>query len=225
MNASDFFAQLGAYRSLKLLLAIRKWGKGRIIRTWQIASDADLGEGVRLDEGVVIHRRCRVGAHTYLRNGSKLWHGSEIGAYCSIGENVLIGTPEHPKQYLSTSPVLYQEAPKKPDDPWPPDDVLRPAFVENDVWIGNNAVVRGGVRVATGAIVGTGAVVTHDVEPYAIVAGIPARTIGRRFDDVLSHALLESRWWEIPREELLVSDFLFTPSLLLDTRKTKGDLT
>lgn len=225
MSASDFFAQLGMYRSLKLLLAIRKWGKGRTIRTWRIASDAELGEGVRLDEGVVIHRRCRIGAHTYLRSGSKLWHGSEIGAYCSIGENVLIGTPEHPKQYLSTSPALYQEAPEKPDDPWPSDDVLQPASVENDVWIGNNAVVRGGVRVATGAIVGTGAVVTHDVEPYAIVAGIPARTIGRRFDDVLSCALLESRWWEIPREELLVSDFLFAPSLLLDTRKTKGDLT
>ena len=49
-----------------------------------------------------------------------------------------------------------------------------PVVVEDDVWIGANAIVRSGVTVGRGAVVGGGAVVTRDVEPYTIVAGVPA---------------------------------------------------
>lgn len=52
---------------------------------------------------------------------------------------------------------------------------IRPVVVEAWADIGTNAVILPGVRVGRGAIVGAGAVVTHDVEPYAIVAGVPAR--------------------------------------------------
>ena len=41
--------------------------------------------------------------------------------------------------------------------------------------IGTNAVILPGVTVGKGAIVGAGAVVTHDVPPFAVVAGVPAR--------------------------------------------------
>lgn len=144
MSFSDFFHGTGLYRDIKLALATRRWGTGRTIRTWSIAKDAELGDGVRLDEGVVVHRGCRIGDRSYMRANSKLWHGSSVGSYCSIGENVLIGTPEHPKHYLSTSPLLYQLAANKPVNPWPSDDVLEPACIGNDVWIGNNVIVRGG---------------------------------------------------------------------------------
>lgn len=218
LNVRDYLRQLGSYRSLKLLSTLRKWGRGRTIRTWRISPDAELGDGVRLDENVVVQKQCSVGNWSYMRSGSRLWHGSSIGAYCSIGENVLVGTPEHPKHYLSTSPTLYQCARAKPENPWPADDVLEPAHVENDVWLGNNVIVRGGVRVGTGAIVGAGAVVTRDVEPYSIVAGVPAKVIGHRFDKPLAQALLESRWWEAPREQLLASEYLFNPQLLIDRK-------
>ena len=46
--------------------------------------------------------------------------------------------------------------------------------------IGVNAVILPGVTVGKGAIVGAGAVVTHDVEPFSIVAGVPARLLRRR---------------------------------------------
>lgn len=49
-----------------------------------------------------------------------------------------------------------------------------------DVWIGANAGVTDGVRIADHAVVAMGAVVTRDVEPYVIVAGVPARPIGDR---------------------------------------------
>lgn len=55
----------------------------------------------------------------------------------------------------------------------------KPVQIEADVWIGAKASVLRGVRIGRGAIIGTGAVVTRDVEPFAIVAGVPARVVGR----------------------------------------------
>jgi acetyltransferase-like isoleucine patch superfamily enzyme len=61
-----------------------------------------------------------------------------------------------------------------------------PVVIEDDVWLGANSVVTAGVRIGRGAVVGAGAVVTRSVEPLAIVAGVPARPIGRRAPEELS---------------------------------------
>jgi len=53
-------------------------------------------------------------------------------------------------------------------------------LIGDRVWIGYRAIVLPGVTIGEGAVVGAGAVVTRDVEPYAIVAGNPARKIGSR---------------------------------------------
>lgn len=55
-----------------------------------------------------------------------------------------------------------------------------PVKLEDDVWLGAHAVVLPGITIGQGAIVGAGAVVTHDVLPWSIVAGVPARVIGHR---------------------------------------------
>jgi hypothetical protein len=41
------------------------------------------------------------------------------------------------------------------------------------------------------------------VRPYAIVAGVPAREIRRRFTDEQVEALLEIAWWDWPDEKIL----------------------
>lgn len=53
-------------------------------------------------------------------------------------------------------------------------------IVGDDVWIGANSVVTADVTVARGTVIAAGAVVTRSTEPYSIVAGVPARTIGER---------------------------------------------
>jgi acetyltransferase-like isoleucine patch superfamily enzyme len=52
--------------------------------------------------------------------------------------------------------------------------------IENDVWVGAGVQILDGVRIGRGAIIAAGAVVRSDVEPFAIVGGVPARVIKRR---------------------------------------------
>lgn len=59
-----------------------------------------------------------------------------------------------------------------------------PIVIEDNVWIGVNATVLQNVKIGKGAVVAAGAVVTKDVPPYTFVAGIPARAIGNRREDI-----------------------------------------
>lgn len=128
---------------------------------------------------------------------------AEIGNFCSIANNVMIGGGRHPVDFVSTSPVFYSRH-----------NVLNKCFAEvqfpeyiktvigNDVWIGSNAFVKGGVIIGNGAIIGAHSVVTKDVEPYSIVAGNPATVIRKRFDNDVIKILEATKWWEYTDEKL-----------------------
>lgn len=126
-----------------------------------------------------------------------------IGNFCSIGENVHLGHGEHPKNFLSTSPYFYYDSLKwkKPQTKsynnfW----YYEPVVIGHYVWIGDNVFVKNGIKIGNGAIVGACSVVTHDVPPYAIVAGVPARIIRYRFDEKTIKELLKLPWWNLPDE-------------------------
>ncbi len=70
------------------------------------------------------------------------------------------------------------------------------------MWLGSGAVILSGVTIGHGAVVAAHALVTRDVPPYAIVGGNPAKVIRFRFDEKLVAALLEVRWWDLPRERI-----------------------
>lgn len=55
-----------------------------------------------------------------------------------------------------------------------------PVSIGSDVWIGASSTILAGVTIGDGAVIAAGSVVTKDVEPYSIVAGVPARQIKRR---------------------------------------------
>jgi lipopolysaccharide transport system ATP-binding protein len=121
-----------------------------------------------------------------------------IGRYCSIAENVTLVLSEHSLNRVSTFPLKSRFVLKKEVD-----EISKgPIVIENDVHVGTGAIVLSNVRICNGAVIGAGSVVTKDVPPYAIVAGVPAKIIGFRFEQNQIHDLLKIAWWNWSREKI-----------------------
>lgn len=144
-----------------------------------------------------------IGRYTYSCYDDEIVN-CEIGSFCSISDDVIIGGAEHPLFWVSTSPVFQDvkhSGPRKRFSRHHFEGIAK-TIIGNDVWIGKRVIVKAGVRICDGAVVGAGAVVTKDIPPYAIVAGIPAKVIKYRFDEQTIQGLLNSKWWELPEDEL-----------------------
>lgn len=77
--------------------------------------------------------------------------------------------------------------------------------IGNDVWIGSNVTILAGVTIGNGSVIGAGSVVTRNVEPYAVVAGAPAKLIKKRFEESYVAKLELSRWWELEPDEIFIA--------------------
>ena len=147
-----------------------------------------------------------LGYGSYVASGSFL-RGAKVGRYCCIGKQVRIIDVTHPSsRYVSVHPLFFAKntvvgesyvgRQKFEETITLPDDSQFSVRIGNDVWIGDGAMILGGHVIGDGAIVAAGAVVTKDVEPYTIVAGVPARPVRKRFSDDEIHFLEELRWWD-----------------------------
>ena len=121
-----------------------------------------------------------VGDHFYIGSGTCIQSKErvDIGNQVIISNNVLIvdnnNHPVSPKERRELS--LCKDYMTDERWTWKYADSKR-VVIEDNVWIGRNAVIMKGVTVGRGAIVALGAVVTHDVPPYTVVAGNPAKVV------------------------------------------------
>ena len=127
-----------------------------------------------------------------------------IGKFCQIAPGVefVMNGANHRMDAASTFPFYIFEGWRQGVPPLAGMPCKGDTVIGNDVWIGQNATILPGVHIGDGAIIGLNSVVGSDVEPYAVVAGDPAKPIRKRFDDELIALLLAFRWWDKPVEEI-----------------------
>lgn len=150
--------------------------------------------------------------YSYVVNDASITY-TTIGKFCSIAAHTRLNPGNHPMwraalHHFSYRSVSYQlgEADDHEFFEWRRQHRVT---LGHDVWIGHGAIVLPGVNIGTGAVVGAGAVVRHDVPPYVVVVGTPAREIKSRFDRKVREGLLELAWWDWPRDslKLALADF------------------
>lgn len=129
-----------------------------------------------------------------------------IGKFCAIAEGArfIMNGANHAMSGFSTYPFnIFGHGWEKGFDPatWQK-EIRGDTVIGNDVWIGMDAVILPGISIGDGAVVAAKAVVTHDVPPYAIAAGNPAKVVKTRFDKRTVTKLLEVAWWNWPVDKI-----------------------
>lgn len=126
------------------------------------------GENVNIEKGAQFDSQVSLG------DNSGIGVNAFISPYVTIGNDVMMGpdcmlfTSNH--GFSSLDEPMWKQRSSEP----------KPIIIDNDVWIGARVIILPGVHVGTGCVIGAGSVVTHDVEPFSIIGGNPARLIRYR---------------------------------------------
>lgn len=176
----------GLLRRVRRMVQYRSWRKEPGIIEVHDKARVDWKAIIETGQGgrVAIGSGTALGAHTML-----LAYGGEIvlGENCSVNPFcVLYGHGGlHIGNYVRIAThCVFVPANHVFDDPDKP--IARQGLttkgirIGDDVWLGAGCRVLDGVAIGRGAVIAAGSVVTKDVPPMAIVAGVPARTIGSR---------------------------------------------
>lgn len=128
----------------------------------------ECGRRVNIDRNAIVGRYVALGDDSGIGRDSYIGDFVRIGRFVMMGPECVIYTRNH--RFAETDrPMCVQGFTE-----------YRPVVIGDDVWIGGRVTILPGVRIGSGAVIGAGSVVTKDVESYRIVAGNPAREIGRR---------------------------------------------
>lgn len=133
----------------------------------------------------------------------------KIGHFVSIADDVhFMLAGNHNVHRITTFPIKASILGMGPESSSKGDIVIG-----DDVWIGRNVTIMSGIKIGQGVIIAAGSIVTRDVEPYAVVAGVPARVIKYRFSqeeiDLLKkidYSKIERKMLEQEYELLYTSD-------------------
>ena len=125
-----------------------------------IGDDTKIGAFVEIQKNASIAARCKISSHTFI------CEGVTIEDEVFVGHGVVFINDPRPR--ATSDGRLQTEA----------DWAVVPTYVKRGSSIGSGAVIMCGITIGEGALVGAGAVVTHDVEPGAVVHGVPARARG-----------------------------------------------
>jgi acetyltransferase-like isoleucine patch superfamily enzyme len=176
------------YRNWKHARKFAKVGKGcRFVgRFIEVDGHVELGDycrlrnnivfRTRLDGKIIFGDRCIVSWNVIIESGElvQIGSGSGLAENCVIrdGTHMMYGT----KEYARYTP-----------------HIVAPVIIGDEVWIGSGSYISYGVTIGKGAVVGAGSVVTKSIGEYEVWAGVPARYLAHRTDDLPPDKLAEAK--------------------------------
>jgi len=123
-----------------------------------IGDETKIGPFVEIQKGSVIGSRCKISSHCFI------CEGVVIEDEVFIGHGVMFVNDRQPRATNTDGSI-------KGDIDWN----LEKTFVKRGASIGSNATILCGITIGEKSLVGAGSVVTHDIPPFNLVAGNPAR--------------------------------------------------
>lgn len=176
-----------------------RWRRVRLTTSQAWVKRKLAGQGHDVSRAVWVDSTAAFATPVSLERGSRINYGVTIkgggrvtvGAYCDVSAGTTIITSNHrtetPSMEYDLARKFGWELPKGPE---------LPTSIGAASWIGERCLILPGVQIGEGALCAAAAVVTRDVEPFTIVAGIPARVVGHRFSSDVVDVLLDVRWWD-----------------------------
>lgn len=166
-----------------------EWRRRRLAPALTLGEGAQIGRDVVLQIGrtgrIVVADRAiiRHGADFKVDGDLTIGEDSLIGPWCiisvlamvTIGRDVLVAERvsirDHDHRYGGAGPIRTQGY------------RVEPVVIGDGTWIGANVVIRQGVELGAGCVVGANSVVTRSFPPGTVIAGLPAKAIGKSADN------------------------------------------
>lgn len=145
--------------------------------------------GVQFDD--VSHTNISLGVEMWAGSNLSMGRGSTIGQRCYIDARGGIRVEPDVSIAREVYVVTAEHEPDNPDF----EAALAPVRFERRCWIASRAVVLPGVCIGEAAVVAAGAVVTGDVDPYTIVAGVPAKVLRKRREPLSYELDFRPNWY------------------------------
>lgn len=138
------------------------------VRQWLVSNYLKkCGKSLRVKRGAEISPNSEVGDFSELGTNAIIQANVIIGNHVIMGPDIKIYSRNHKFERLD---IPIQQQGKN----------YYKTFIGNDVWIGANVIITAGCKIGNHVVIGAGSVVTKEIPDYAIVGGVPAKTIKYR---------------------------------------------
>ncbi len=160
VDSAPFVHERALCESKNIGAGTRVWAFAHVLPGAKIGENCNLGENVFVENKVVIGNGCTI------KNGVAIWDCVTLEDDVFVGPNAVFTNDLRPRAFVKKGSAAFL-----------------PTHVKKGATIGANATLVCGVTIGEYAMIAAGAVVTRDVAPYTLVAGNPARPIGKVTQD------------------------------------------
>ncbi len=156
LQTSNFFAHESSFIDDNVQI-------GENTKIWHfshILSGSKIGKNCSFGQNCVVGPKVNIGNGVKVQNNVSIYEGVEIEDDVFLGPSMVFTNVVNPRAFIQRK------------------DEFKKTLLKRGCSIGANATIVCGVTIGKYALIGSGAVVNKDVNPYALMVGVPAKQIG-----------------------------------------------